>query len=223
MAVETSVTLGALFTADTNRKETMMKKTALIILLAGFFMCGHCRAEAFEAKVMVSGHSIRADIHSVQKMADGFWKAGVSGVYTEDDDTEYKWGELRFMVGSDVMNPGLTCEVGLKGIFGKAEERGFSGDVGTVAFSGLASYDLAQQMALPGSFEVYMGLDYANEILSFMDIEDYLAFHVGVDIPLFERASVIMEYSVYDMDMKSGPGAWDLDDDRFRIGLSLSF
>jgi hypothetical protein len=212
-----------LFGADTNRKETIMKKTALILLLAGFFMCGHCQAEAFEGKVMVSGHSIRADIHTVQRMADGYWKTGVSGVYTEDDDTEYKWGELLFMVGSDVLKPGLTCEVGLKGILGKAEEGIYSGDVGTVAFSGLASYDFAQQMALPGSFEVYMGFDYANEILSFMDTDDYLAFHFGVDIPLFERASVIMEYSTFDMDMKDNPGPWSLDDDRFRIGLSLNF
>jgi hypothetical protein len=200
-----------------------MKKTALILLLAGFFICNHSWAEGFEGKVMVSGNSIRGDFYTVQRMDDGFWKTGVSGIYTEDGDTEYKWGELFFMVGSDVIRPGLTCEVGLKGILGKAEENGYSGDVGAVAFSGLASYDFAQQMALPGSFELYMGIDYANKILSFMDTKDYLAFHFGVDIPLFERASVIMEYSVYDMDMEAGPGPWSLDDERFRFGLSMNF
>ena len=209
--------------AQTKRKELIMKRTVLIILLAGFFIYSHCWAEGFEGTITVSGDSIRGEIQTVQTMADGFWRTGVSGVYTEDGDTEYKWGELGFMVGNDVIKPGLTCEVGIKGLIGKAEENGFSGDVGTIAFAGRASYDFAQQMALPGSFEVFMGLDYANKILSFLDTEDYFAFHFGLDIPLFQMASVIMEYSIYDMDMSRGPGSWDLDDDRFRIGLSLKF
>jgi hypothetical protein len=209
-----------------------MKKTALILLLAGFFICNHCLAEGFEGKIMVSGHSVRADIYSVQSMDDWFRKIGVTGIYTEDGDTEYRWGELLFMVGSDVIKfmggseaieQGLACEVGLKGIFGKAEENGYAGDVGAVALSGQVSYDFAQQTALPEPIDVYMGFDYANRILSFRDIDDYLAFHFGVDIPLFERVAVIMEYSAYDLDMSSGPGSWHLDDDRVRIGFSLNF
>jgi hypothetical protein len=201
----------------------IMKKTVLILLLVGSFIFNHCWAEGFECGVAVSNNSIRGDLYAVQSLADGFWRSGVAGIYTDDGDTEYKWGELGFMVGNDVIMPGLTCEVGFKGLLGKAEENGYEGDVGAIAFSGRASYDFAQQMTLPGSFDVFLGIDYANKILSFMDTDDYFAFHTGVDIPLFERASVIMEYSVYDMDMESGPGSWTLDDERFRIGLSLKF
>lgn len=201
----------------------VMKKTTLIFLLASLFICSHCWADGYEGTLMVGSGSIRGDFQIVNDMADGFWKTGVSGLYTEEDETEYKWGELGFMVGSDVLHPGLTCEVGLKGLLGKAEEKGFSGDVGAIAFSGRASYDFAQQMVLPGAFEVFMGLDYANDILSFQDSDDYLAFHLGLGVPLFQHAVVVMEYSVYNMDMTSGPGGWELDDDRFRIGLSMNF
>jgi hypothetical protein len=208
---------------DMNRKELIMKKTVLILLLAGFFLCNHSRAEGFEVGVMVSGNSIKGDFTVEQKMGDGFWSAGVSGVYTEDGGTKYWWGEPFFRVGSDVIRPGLTCEVGAKGASATAQETGAPGDAGGVAFTGLARYDFAQQMALPGSFDIYMGFDYANKIMSFMDAEDYVAFHFGVDIPLFERAAVIMEYSVYNMDMNEGPGSWRLDDERFRVGLSMNF
>lgn len=200
-----------------------MKKTVLIFLLASLFISSHCWADGYEGTLAVGSGSLRGDFQIVRDMADGFWKTGVSGLYTEEDETEYKWGELGFMVGSDLLHPGLTCEVGLKGLLGKAEENGFSGDVGAIAFSGRASYDFAQQMALPGSFEVFMGLDYANDILSFQDTDDYLAFHLGLGVPLFQHAAVVMEYSVYNMDMTSGPGRWELDDDLFRIGLSLKF
>jgi len=201
----------------------VMKKTALILLLAGLFISNHCWADGFEGTVTISNSSIRGDVQSVQNLADGFWKAGVSGLYTKDGEKKYKWGEVGFMVGSEVIKPGLTCEVGLKCLLGKAEDYGFSGKVGAVAFSGRASYDFAQQMTMPGSLDVFMGLDYANEILSFQDTEDYLAFHFGTDIPLFDLASVILEYSAYYMDMTAGPGSWELNDGRFRIGLSLKF
>lgn len=209
-----------------------MKKTALILLLAGFFICNHRLAEGVEGKIMISGHSVQADIYSVQPVEDWYRKIGVSGIFTEDGDTEYGWAELLFMVGSDVVGftgesestrQGLSCEVGLKGIIGKAEENVYSGDVGAVALSGQVNYDFARHTALPDSVEVFMGFDYANKILSFKDIDDYLAFHFGVGIPLFESVAVVLEYSVYDLDMNSGPGAWHLDDDRFRIGFSLNF
>jgi len=201
----------------------VMKKTALIIFLANLFIYSHCWADEHVGTLTVGSGSVRGDFQIVRDMGDGFWKFGVSGLYAEDNDTEYKWGEVGFMVGSDLLHPGLTCEVGLKGLIGEAEDYGLSGDVGAVAFSGRASYDFAQQMTISGSFEVFIGLDYANDILSFLDTDDYFAFHTGVDIPLFEHAAVILEYSVYDMDMTSGPGRWELDDELFRIGLSVSF
>lgn len=200
-----------------------MKKKAVIFMLAGLFICSHCWADGKKAKLTVGSGSIYGEFQAVRDMGDGFSKIELSGTYTENNNTEYEWGQIGFLVGSDVLHPGLTCEVGLKGLIGKAEEYGFSGDVGAIAFSGQVSYDFAQQMTLPGSFEVFMGLDYANDILSFLDADDYLAFRMGVEIPLFQHAAVILEYSAFDMDMTAGPGPWDMDDDLFRFGLSMSF
>lgn len=200
-----------------------MKKTAIMFFLAGLFICNHCWADGYEGALAVGSGSIRGDFQIVKSMADGFWKTGVSGVYTEKSEKKYKWGELGFRVGSDVLQPGLTCEVGLKGLLGKAERNVFSGDVGALAFTGRISYDFAQQMVLPGAFEVFMDLDYANDILSFQDTENYVGLCFGIGVPLFQHAAVFMDYSIYDMDMTSGPGHWNMEDDLFRVGLSMSF
>ncbi len=200
-----------------------MKKILPIILLAGLLISSQCWADGYETALTVNNDSIYGDFQIVTNMADGFWKTGISGIYTEDNDTNYKWAEVGFTVGSDAFYRGLTCEVGLKGLLGKAEDNDFSGDVGAVAFTGRVTYDFAQQLTLPGSFKVFGGIDYANKILSFQDTEDYMALHLGLGVPLFEHASVIMEYSNYDMDMNDGPGHWSLNDDEFRIGLSMKF
>lgn len=200
-----------------------MKKIVILPLLIVFFWMGQCWADEYHILLTASSDSVHGDYGIEQNLGDGFWKADFAGLYTENDSTEYKWAEVGFSVGGGALYPGVSCEVGLKGLLGKAEETGYSGDAGAIAFSGRITYDFAQQLVLPGAFQVYGGIDYANEILSFLDTEDYLAFHFGLGIPLFEHASIIMEYSIYDMDMTSGPGAWSLDDDLLRLGLFMKF
>jgi hypothetical protein len=78
-------------------------------------------------------------------------------------------------------------------------------------------------MTIPGYFQVFAGVDYANDILAFQDAEEYVAFHIGLDVPIFEHASVTLVYSSRDMDMKSGPGNWTLEDDALRAGLKIQF
>jgi hypothetical protein len=200
-----------------------MKKILLLVLLTCFLLEGYCWADGYNGSLTVNSVSFRGSFDIIKGVSDGFWRSGVSGLYTEDGETEYKWAEICFTMGADVFQPGLTCEAGLKGLVGTAEDMGFSGDVGTVALTGRVSYDFAQQMVLPGAFELFGSIEYANEILSFQDTEDYLAFHFGIDIPLFQHAAIVMEYSVYDIDMTSESGDWWFEDDAFRAGLLIRF
>jgi hypothetical protein len=208
---------------DTYKKGMTVKKIVLLIVMAFFLFGGDCWADGYRGSLAVSSVSFRGGFDIIQDMADGFWKAGLSGLYTEDGETEYKWAEIRFTLGADVFRPGLTCEAGLKGLVGKADDMGFSGDVGSVALTGRIGYDFAQQMVFPGSIELYGGVDYANDILSFQDTEDYLSYHFGIGIPLFQHAAVVVEYSAYDIGMMSEAGNWRLEDDAFRVGLSIKF
>ena len=200
-----------------------MKKILPLVLLTCLFMGDCCWADGYKGSLAVSNVSFRGGVDIIQDMADGFWKTRVSGLFTEDGETEYKWAEIGFTVGADVFQPGLTCEAGVKGLLGKADDMGFSGDVGAVVLIGRIGYDFAQQMVLPGSFKLFGSIDYANDILSFQDTENYLAFHFGIDMPLFQHAAVSMEYSVYEIDMTSEVADWCLEDDAFRVGLSIHF
>jgi hypothetical protein len=200
----------------------MMKKALLCILILGVCMITNSWADGYETELTAGNTSIQAGIHYKKELANGFWKAGAAGLYTDDDDTEYQWLELDFSVGSDTLKPGLTAEVGIKGIIGDAEENRFSGDVGALAFSGQVGYVFSPNN-IPTPLEVFAGLTYAPEIMSFRDTEDFLAYYFGIGVRIVQNASIILKYSAYDVDMEAGPGEWDLDENAIRLGLVMRF
>jgi YfaZ precursor len=200
----------------------MMKKVGIFMMVGILSWAGACWAEGYEAGLAVGNTSIDAGLHYQRDMANGFWKAGGSALYTDDDNTDYKWVELDFTVGSNALQTGLSCEVGLKGIVGQAEDVGLSGDVGALAFSTQASY-LIPARAIPVPLEVFGGISYAPEILSFKDTQSYLAYHLGIGVRIVPNASIILKYVNYDVDMESGRRQWDLDDSVIRLGLVMRF
>lgn len=200
----------------------MMKKILLLFLILGLSMTGTGWADGYEADLTAGNTSIQGGFHYKRDVSNGFWKAGASGLYTDDDDTEYKWLELDFTVGTDTLQPGLSCEVGLKGIVGDAEYSRFSGDVGALAFAGQVGYVFPTRQ-IPIPIEVFGGMAYAPEIMSFRDTDDYLAYYLGVGVRIVSNASIILKYSSYDVDMEAGPGSWNLDDEAIRLGLVMRF
>ena len=183
---------------------------------------GPCLAAGLEADLTVGSNSIDGGLHVKRDLANGFWRAGGSALYTDDDDMEYKWVEADFAVGSETLAPGMTCDVGLKGVLGEAEDNGFSGDVGAIAFAGRIGYQFPQ-LRTPVPIEVFAGFAYAPKILSFRDTEEYLAYHVGVGVRIVENASIILKYNSYDVDFETRSRPWDLDDSNVRLGLVMRF
>lgn len=199
-----------------------MRKILLVFLMCGFLVPGYGLANGWEANLNAGTDSVYGGIAYKKDLNAGYMKTGVSGLYTEDDDMEYRWAEFKFVVGSETLSPGLTCEVGLNGILGEAEDNGYSGDVGALAFAGYVSY-LFPERVMPIPFEVFGGLTYSPEVLSFRDTENYLSYRLGVGVRIVPNATVSLEYVEYDMDMEAGPGQWNLDDDAIRLGLAMRF
>lgn len=199
-----------------------MRKIPLFLMVCLWLSASACWASGYDADLTVGGASIEGGFHLKNDLANGFWRAGGSVLYTDDDNTEYKWVELDFTVGSETMQPGLTAEVGLKGVFGEAEDYGVSGDVGAMAFAGRVGYVFGQR-SMPVPIEVFAGLAYAPEIMSFRDTEKYLAYFTGVGVRIVPNASIVLKYNAYDVDMERGPGPWNLDDSQFRLGLVMRF
>jgi hypothetical protein len=113
-------------------------------------------------------------------------------------------------------------DVGLKGIIGDGEEKGVSGDISAVAFAGRVGY-LLPQRGMPVPIEVFAGIAYAPEIMSFRDTEAYLAYHFGIGIRIVQNASIVLKYNIYDVDMDSNGRKWDIDDSNIRCGLVMRF
>ena len=200
----------------------MVQRVLVLTLMLGVLATGLCQADSWEANLNAGTTSVLGGVHYKKDIQTGYMKAGISGLYTDDDDLEYKWARAKFAVGSDNIQPGLTLEVGLDGIFGDAEERGFSGDVGAIPFTGYIGYTFPKRV-MPLPLEVFGGLSYAPEVLSFRDTEDFLSYRLGVGVGVMQSASVRVEYQYYDIDMEEGPGPWNLDDGVIRLSLVMRF
>lgn len=200
----------------------MVRKIVVRLAVFVFVVSGTGMADGWEANLNAGGTSVIGGIHHKRDLNNGYMKAGVSGVYTDDNDVEYKWAEFKFVVGREDIQPGLTCEVGLKGIVGDAKENRFSGDLGALAFNGHVGY-LFPMRVIPIPLEVFSGVSYAPGVLSFRDTDEFISYNLGIGLRVMKNASVIFEYSAFDVDMESGPGPWNLDDGVFRLGLAMRF
>lgn len=200
----------------------MVRKAILLLMMCIFAVSGMGRADGWEANLNAGDTSAIGGLHYKRDLGNGYMKVGGSGIYTDDDNMEYKWAELNFAVGRENISPGLTCDVGFKGIVGDAEENRFSGDVGALAFTGYIGYLFPREI-MPIPLEPFCRLSYAPEVLSFRDTEEFFSYNLGIGIQIIQYASVILEYSAVDVDMESSPGPWTLDDDVIRLGLVLRF
>lgn len=200
----------------------MIPRVMVLTLILGLAAVSPGWADSWEANLNAGTSSVYGGVHYKKDLQTGYMKAGLSGLYTDDDDLEYKWVQAKFAVGSDKLQPGLTMEVGLDGILGDAEENGFSGDVGAIPFTGYIGYTFPRRV-MPLPLEVFGGLSYAPEVLSFRDTEDYLSYRFGVGLGVMQNASVRVEYQYYDIDFEQGPGPWNMDDGVFRVSLVMRF
>jgi hypothetical protein len=199
-----------------------MRKVLLCMIVLAGLAIGPCWADGYDVDLTVGNTSIEGGFHLKNDLANGFWRAGGTALYTDDSDTDYKWLELDFTVGSETMQPGLTCEVGLKGVAGDGEDKGLNGDIGAMAFAGRVGYVFPQR-GMPVPVEVFAGIAYAPEILSFRDTEQYLAYHIGIGVRIVQNASIVLKYNAYDVDMDSEGRKWDIDNSNFRFGLVMRF
>jgi hypothetical protein len=199
----------------------MMKKLCLILLIL-MALTGICLAETLEFQLEAGSKSLSGGAHYRTDLVQGFVKVGIKGVYTDDDDTQYKWGGVRVVVGNDTMVEGLSCEVGVVGLYGDAEDGNRSGDVGALAFAIQGNYLFPERM-LPIPIEVFSSINYSPDLMSFADTKSYAEFNLGLGVQVIQNASVILTYTKYKVEMEEGPGDWNLDEDVLRAGIVLRF
>ena len=198
----------------------MKRLMAAFLFLA--IMVGPACAQSTDVELMAGPSSILGGATHRSLLSSGYMKVGVSGVFTDDDDTEYQLGNVRFVVGNDTLSPGLSIEAGLQGIFGTAEEDHNSGDVAAAAFTGRVGYFFPQRL-VPIPVEVFGGFTYSPGPLAFMDLEEYTEINLGVGVQIIPNATIQLTYTNYNMEMDEGHGDFTVDDSVVRLGLTMHF
>ena len=199
----------------------MIKKIfmAAICLLA---MVGSSWAQSWEIELGAGTKSAGGGIHYRQFVDTGFFKFGATGVYSMEQNESYRVGSIDFLVGSDTLSPGLTLEVGLKGLFGLVENNRETGDLGGVGFTGYAEYLFSRDL-IPIPVETFGAVTYAPESLLFWDSKNYIDFSIGAGVRIGRYASVRLSYTTYHFEMETNADNWTSNEGSLRLGLVMRF
>jgi hypothetical protein len=200
----------------------MRMKRLTVAFLFFAMMAGHAYAQSTDVELMAGPSSILAGGAYRNPLSSGYMKVGVSGVFTDDDDTEYQLGNFKCVVGNDALYPGLSIEAGVQGIFGTAEEDHESGDVAAAAFTARAGY-LFPRRLVPIPLEVFGGFTYSPGPLAFMDLEEYTEINLGVGLQIIPNATIQLTYTDYEIEMDEGHDDFTVDDNVVRLGLIMHF
>jgi len=199
-----------------------MTKRIVMVFLCWATLSGLSWAQSWEIDLSAGADSATGGVHYRQFVDTGFLKIGGTVLYHSDDDLTYRWGSFNFFAGSDTLAPGLTLEVGLRGIVGTGEKDRDSRDVGNVGFAVNGEYLFSPQF-FPLPIEAFGMLTYAPEALSFQDSKDYWELTMGTGVRIGRYASVRLSYSAYNLLMEFGSRERTLSSDSLRLGLVLRF
>jgi hypothetical protein len=198
--------------------------TLLIVsIFSGFAgFSGLAVAQTLDLDLKAGSSSLTGSINVRQHLNRGYLKYGASGMYFDYDATEFRWGALQVMVGNDTLWPGFWAEFGFKGLYGSAEKRIYSGDIGAVAFTGRLGYSTPLG-TLPIPLDIIGEISYAPDPLTFMDTDTFSEASLGVGIGIIEQATLEISYHIFDIEMEQGPGSWNIEESALFLGLSLHF
>ncbi|MCP4744636.1 MAG: hypothetical protein GY874_00610 [Desulfobacteraceae bacterium] len=197
-------------------------RNGLMVLIVLIIGSGICYADTIDLELSAGQHTLYGDVGVRKPTNNGYMKLGLSGLYSESDDTKFKWANLGLFVGNDNFGQGFGTEVGLKSIYGTAEDGHRSGDIAAVAFAGKLSYVFPKRI-MPIPLEIFGGMAYSPDPLTFEDADNYTELNMGVGLRVLPNASVRLSYNAYDVGMDSESGKWDLDESMVRLGLTMSF
>ncbi|MDJ0782730.1 MAG: YfaZ family outer membrane protein [Desulfosarcinaceae bacterium] len=200
-------------------KRTLIILGTTLLVLSLAVMAG---AESYRVELHAGGSSIHAGMDAKYYVNRGYMKIGGDLVYSDDDDEKYTIGDVRFLVGSETLYPGLEVELGFKGLVGKAEDEGDDAEVAGLGFMGAVAYKLPEYIA-PIPIEVWLNMTGAPEPLSFADLESYFDFKTGVSFYIVESAAAVVSYRYHSFEVEENGDDYDIRDDTFTVGLQINF
>lgn len=196
--------------------------TLLAVALAVAAPATKAAAESYRLELHAGGSSIHAAMDAKYYVNRGYLKVGGDIVYSDDDDETYTLGDLRVLVGSETLYPGLEVDLGFKGLVGKAEEHGDDAELAGLGFMGAVAYKLPEYIS-PIPIEVWLNMTGSPEPLSFADLETYFDFKTGVSFYIVESAAAVISYRYHSFEVEEHGDDYDVRDDTFTVGLQINF
>jgi hypothetical protein len=201
-----------------------MKKALRILYttVLVFSLAAVVNAESYRVELHAGGSSIHAGVDAKYYVNRGYLKVGGDLVYSHEDNEKYTLGDLRVLVGSETLYPGLQVELGFKGLVGEAEDNGDDGEVAGIGFMGTVAYTIPEYIS-PIPIEVWLNMTGAPQPLSFADLENYFDFSTGVSFYIVESAAAVLSYRYHSFEMEENGNDFDVRDDTFTVGLQINF
>ena len=149
----------------------------------------------------------------------------LNGIYSGDD---YWLISSDFTFGNEILSENFTVGIGLKGVYGEAEEGINKSSVGAIGFIVKILYDFDEVEVY---YDTYMAFGLSGELcgspepLSFSDTRGYMEARTSFDIYLNEtRASAIrIGYRYIKMKFNENDMDWDATGDGFYLGYKIRF
>lgn len=199
-----------------------MKKAILLTVFILLLLPGMCMANSKQISLSAGNSSVVGDFNVKFDTDFGYLKPGVEVKYYDKDNEEFTIIDGKFLAGSESLYPGLTCELGFRGLLGNVKQGARDGDLGGIGFFGLASYSLSERI-IPFPIEFLAALTFAPTPLSFLDLDKYWELRFGVNFYFVEQAAIMIDYRHYMIDMDNSHGKWDIDEGTFTFGIKLSW
>jgi opacity protein-like surface antigen len=202
------------------KKKQLILCTTLLVLSLGAV----AGAESYRLELHAGGSSIHAGMDVKYYVNRGYMKIGGDLVYSDnvDDNEKYTLGDVRILVGSETLYPGLEVDLGFKALAGIAEEDDNEGELVGLSFMGAVAYKLPEYIS-PIPIEVWLNMAGAPQPLSFGDLENYFDFKTGVSFYIVENAAAVISYRYHSLELEEGGEDFEIRDDTFTVGLQIMF
>ena len=195
----------------------------IFIIIIGLLVAtvSPCLAKSVRLDLYANSEDIILGVETETQLADTTLSIGAGGVFSGED---YRFGNAYFTLKDEIFKPALTLGLGLKGVFGTAEDADEDEHYSLAAagFVLLGEYDFRKVYY---NFPIVIQADatYAPDPLTAADTQGYNEFNLRIKGYLVKSAALIIGYKYIFVDFEEDSDDYELSDDIIYFGIEFSF
>jgi len=200
----------------------MQKTMKLIYVLMVFSIVmatSTAAARSYRLEMYVNGSDILLGLESESPVEEAILNIGGGFIFSGED---YTIGDLHFSLKGEAFIPALTLGLGLKGVFGGAEDGKDDYDLAGLGFVVIGEYDF-RKVYYNFPIVVQSDVTFAPTTLAFGDTDDYTEFDLRVKGYIVQSAALVLGYKKIIINFDQGSDDYKLSDDILYFGFEFSF